>query len=42
MTDFLVKIKNNKANCLHIFENGHVHKKYDYLFTGNNDQVLNF
>ena len=42
MTDFFVKIKNNRANCEDIFKNGYVHKKYDYLFTGNNDQILNF
>jgi len=42
MTDFFTKIKNNKANCLSLFDRGHVHKKYDYLFTGNNDQILNF
>jgi len=42
MVDFLTKIKNNKANCLELFESGFVYKKYDYLFTGNNDQILNF
>ena len=42
MTDHFVKIKNNKSNTVEIFEDGHVHKKYDYLFTGNNDQVLDF
>lgn len=42
MTDHFVKIKNNKANTVEIFDNGLVQKKYDYLFTGKNDQVLNF
>ena len=42
MTDYFVKIKNNKENVLKIFDDGYVHKKYDYLFTGNNDQILNF
>ena len=42
MPDHLNKIRKSKAIVQSIFDSGHVNKKYDYLFTGNNDQILDF
>ena len=42
MPDHLNKIKHAKKMVESIFATGHVNKKYDYLFTGNNDQILDF
>ena len=42
MPDHLNKIRESKAIVQSIFDSGHVNKKYDYLFTGNNDQILDF
>ena len=42
MPDYFMKVKNNKAITKEIFDDGHVRKKYHYLFTGKNDQILDF
>jgi len=42
MPDQLNKIRNTKKMVEDMFANGHVNKKYEYLFTGNNDQILDF
>ena len=42
MPDHLQKIRNAKKLVEDIFKSGLVNKKYDYLFTGNNDQILDF
>ena len=42
MADKLNKMRNAKEIVQGIFDTGHVNKKYDYLFTGNNDQILDF
>ena len=42
MPDHLNKIRESKELVQSIFDSGHVNKKYDYLFTGNNDQILDF
>lgn len=42
MPDHLAKIRNTKKIVEDIFASGHVNKRYDYLFTGNNDQILDF
>ena len=42
MPDHFAKIKNARKIVEDIFATGHVNKKYDYLFTGNNDQIIDF
>jgi len=42
MPDQLNKIRNTKKMVEDMFANGHVNKKYEYLFTGRNDQILDF
>ena len=42
MPDQLNKIRNSKKMVEDMFANGHVNKKYEYLFTGRNDQILDF
>ena len=42
MPDKFNKMRKAKEIVKEIFEGGHVNKKYDYLFTGNNDQILDF
>ena len=42
MADKFNKMRNAKDIVQGIFDTGHVNKKYDYLFTGNNDQILDF
>ena len=42
MPDYFMKVKNSKALTKEIFDDGHVRKKYHYLFTGKNDQILDF
>ena len=42
MPDQLNKIRNSRKMVEDMFANGHVNKKYEYLFTGRNDQILDF
>jgi len=42
MPDQLNKIRNTKNMVEELFATGHVNKKYEYLFTGRNDQILDF
>ena len=41
-TDYFTKTKNNEKNTRQIFDDGHVNKYYNFLFTGKNDQIIDF
>ena len=42
MPDYFTKTKNNEKNTRQIFDDGHVNKYYNFLFTGKNDQIIDF
>ena len=42
MPDYFTKTKNNEKNTRKIFDDGHVNKYYNFLFTGKNDQIIDF
>tara|TARA_B110000858_G_C17808259_1_gene479264 strand:- start:1926 stop:6518 length:4593 start_codon:yes stop_codon:yes gene_type:complete len=42
MPDYFTKTKNNEQNTRKIFDDGHVNKYYNFLFTGKNDQIIDF
>ena len=42
MPDYFTKTKNNEKNTRKIFDDGHVNKYYNFLFTCKNDQIIDF